>query len=136
VTIRVGHGYPLTWGAHGRALVAFLPDPERDRVLAGERLSFWGEADGSPAERAGVGKELEDVRRAGYAKDLGRVQAGIHAVAAPLFGAGAGPIGAVILVGTFPKAHADDFGRRTAVCAKELGALLGSTLERVVRKGG
>ena len=32
--------FPLIYGAHGKAIVAFLEDEERDKILAGEDLYF------------------------------------------------------------------------------------------------
>jgi DNA-binding IclR family transcriptional regulator len=126
VTIRIGHRYPLTWGAHGKAIVAFLPEEEK----------AWCEAKTSRADGAALRKELDEVRRLGYAKDLGNEQSGVHAVAAPIFGSGTLPAGCVIVVGTFPKSSADGFGEKVAATAREISTLLGPTIEGVYRKAG
>ncbi|MEJ2716195.1 MAG: IclR family transcriptional regulator [Deltaproteobacteria bacterium] len=42
VTIRLGHRFPLSWGAHGTCIVAFLPQAEQERVLSGPKLYFHG----------------------------------------------------------------------------------------------
>ncbi len=42
VTIRLGHRFPLAWGAHGKAIMAFLPDIEREKVLSDAKLYFHG----------------------------------------------------------------------------------------------
>ena len=33
VTIRLGHRFPLTWGAHGKSILAFLPHAQRKEIL-------------------------------------------------------------------------------------------------------
>jgi DNA-binding IclR family transcriptional regulator len=136
VTIRVGHRYPLTWGAHGKAIVAFLPEAERDRVLGEEKVYFYGEPGRTGLDPEALRAELDRVRRDGYATDLGGMQPGIQAVSAPVFGSGPAPIGCVIAVGTSAGGSADAVGERVAAAAREISALMGRTLEAVYRKDG
>ncbi|MHB8763733.1 MAG: IclR family transcriptional regulator, partial [Deferrisomatales bacterium] len=133
ITIRVGHRYPLTWGAHGKAIVAFLPEGERARLLAGGPLYFRGDA-AAPDPEA-LDAELELARRSGYAADLGGVQAGIHAAAAPVFGAAGRVIGCLVAVGTFPAGEAPGVGERVAAAARQVSEFLGPTIERLHREG-
>jgi DNA-binding IclR family transcriptional regulator len=145
VTIRVGHRYDLTWGAHGKAIVAFLPADQREAVLAGDRLLFDGGGDGASApagsslaaapDLAALRRELDEVVRVGYAVDLGRVQPGVSAAAAPVL-AGSGsdddplaPVACVILVGTFSADLAAAHGARVAATARTMGAHLGPLLD-------
>lgn len=132
LTIRVGHRYPLTWGAHGKAIAAFLPASERESVLAGPTYFHGGP--GAALPPTDLQQELEGVRVLGYATDLGRMQPGIRAVAAPLLGAGDRPVGALVVVGTFPASAVPPIGERLAALSREVGALVGPTLERVFRK--
>jgi DNA-binding IclR family transcriptional regulator len=131
VTIRVGHRYPLTWGAHGKAIVAFLSKYHRDRILAETELRFHGQAGEHQADTTLIEKELDECRRLGYAKDLGQVQAGINAVSAPVLGSGSTPIGCLIAVGTFPDALGDTYGEQTAATARRISSLIGPTIERI-----
>ncbi|MCZ7664599.1 MAG: IclR family transcriptional regulator [Thermoleophilia bacterium] len=127
VSIRVGHRYPLTWGAHGKAIVAHLAEAERDKVLAAGPLHFQGD----PTDLCDLGavrQELAEVRRLGYAVDLGAVQTGISAVSAPLLTGRGEPAAAVILVGTFPPEDAAALGRRVAATAREMSQRLGPYL--------
>ncbi|GAB6061346.1 IclR family transcriptional regulator [Deferrisoma palaeochoriense] len=134
VTIRVGHGYPLTWGAHGKVLAAFAPGEERRRILGAPVLHFYGAQPRERVDLAGLEAELAACRTAGYAVDPGRVQPGIAAVAAPVFGSGAAPVGCVILVGPFPADRAEAFGPRVSETAQELGRALGPVLEALGRR--
>jgi len=129
VAIRLGHRYPLTWGAHGKAIAALLDDTERQVVLAGEQLCFWGHPPRPVTEATELNAELEACRSDGYALDMGRVQAGVSAASAPLLGSERRPIGAVMAVGTFPRADATAVGRKVAETAQELSQLLGPTLQ-------
>ena len=129
VAIRVGHRYPLTWCAHGKAITAFLGEHERQGVLGAGKLYFWGDPSRPAADLEGLNAEIETCRRHGYASDLGQVQTGVSAVSAPVIGSGRQPIGSVMAVGTFPAAEADSMGRAVAGTARELSRLLGPTLQ-------
>jgi DNA-binding IclR family transcriptional regulator len=135
VAIRVGHRYPLTWGAHGKAITAFLEDKERREVLSAARLYFWGDPPRPAVDVAGLEAELAAYRHDGYATDLGKVQAGVSAASAPVLGSGAHPIGAVMAVGTFPHTDAVSVGRAVAETAQELSRLLGPTLQSLYGPG-
>jgi IclR family acetate operon transcriptional repressor len=132
VTIGVGHRYHLTWGAHGKVLVGLLPEEEQERILAGERLHFYGQTGSEGVDLSLVREEIEEARRLGYGKDLGQVQAGINAVSAPVFGSTPVPIGCVLVVGTFPASAAAVFGERVVAVAREISSTLGLTMERVI----
>jgi DNA-binding IclR family transcriptional regulator len=139
VTIRVGHRYDLTWGAHGRAIVAFLPAKRREAVLQDDTLSFDGARDQGPAskppDRAALRRELDEVVRLGYAVDLGRVQAGVSAIAAPVLAGSendrdpGSPVACVIVVGTFGPEQVAAYGARVAATAQTMSADLRSLLD-------
>jgi len=135
IAIRIGHRYPLTWGAHGKAIAAFLEDGQRLQVLSGEGLYFWGDPARGVANVSELESELKTCRRNGYATDLGQVQAGISAASAPIFGSGPRPIGALMAVGTFAPPDAAPVGPRVAETARELSALLGPTLQSLYGPG-
>lgn len=116
VTIRVGHRYPLGWGAHGRAIAAFLPPERRTEVLGG---------DGEPGRDA----DLDEVRRRGFAVDIGGMQAGVSAVSAPVLDVRGAPAAALLLVGTFPADLAEAHGRRAAAAAHEMSVALAPYLD-------
>lgn len=126
VTIRVGHRYPLTWGAHGRAIAAFQSpesrvDPDPAAMTAADEYP--------PPSSAAAGADLEEVRRRGFAVDIGGMQTGVSAVSAPLLDARGDPVAVLILVGTFPAELAEGHGGRVAAAAREMSASLAPYLE-------
>ncbi|MBI5441439.1 MAG: IclR family transcriptional regulator [Deltaproteobacteria bacterium] len=135
ITIRVGQRYPLTWGAHGKTILAFLPAEERERLLEDSELLFLGDAAGEPDLEL-VRKELERVRERGYGVDVGVMQAGIQAVSAPILGSRSRPVGCIVILGTFPPTSAEGYGERAAAVAREISSLLGPTLERIYGRSG
>jgi DNA-binding IclR family transcriptional regulator len=124
VTFRLGHRFPLTWGAHGKALVAFLPDQDRNRILEQERSYFHG--DSSPLDTERLRQELLDCRKTGYALDPGDMKPGVRAIAAPVWGPGASLLGAMVLLGTFSLDEARHWGPMVADRARGLSGALGA----------
>jgi len=123
VTIRLGHRFPLAWGAHGKAIMAFLSNAERKERMAGLKPYFHGSPSDFEPER--IEHELAHSRRKGFAVDFGEMQVGVHAVAAPVFGLGEKLIGSLAVVGTFPKEIAEQYGRYVAEAAAAFSKLIG-----------
>ena len=127
VTLRTGHRFPLTYGSHGKAIAAFLPEAERELLLQGPKLYFHGRPEKFDRQR--LRQEMEQCRRDGYALDLGELNPGINSVAVPVFGPGEAPIGYIALVGLFSAQEAGIFGPQVVaagqVLSRQLGARVG-----------
>ncbi|MEW6112976.1 MAG: IclR family transcriptional regulator [Thermodesulfobacteriota bacterium] len=122
LTIRLGHRFPLAWGAHGKAIVAFLPEEERERVLRSAKPYFHGARSKFDPNR--LRGELAQCRKTGFALDLGDMKAGIHAVASPVFGHSGKLIGSIAVVGTFPKERVEKYGSAVAKAGRAFSKLL------------
>jgi len=127
VTMRIGHRLPLTYGAHGKAIVAFLPGKERDHLLQGSDLYFHG--DPARLDRTRLEKELAQCRRNGFAEDLGDVNQGLNVVAAPVFGPNRVPIGFVEAFILFSAKAAHRLGPAVAKAGKTLSRQLGAEVD-------
>ncbi|HME41550.1 MAG TPA: IclR family transcriptional regulator [Syntrophorhabdales bacterium] len=128
-TIRIGTRFPLTYGSHGKAIAAFLPPSELDKLLQQKKLYFYGESGAFNRKR--LEKELGQVRRDGFALDLGEMRPGLSAVAAPVFGPGAGPIGYIVVIGLVSEEAARQLGPTIAQAAKSLSRQLGADMKLV-----
>jgi len=126
ITIDLGHRFPLTAGAHGKAIVAFLPQEERSRILKRTNLYFYGRPE--RYQKARLVKELEACRARGYALDMGNLQPGIHAAATPIFRVGNRVMGAVIAVGTFPHEKAQEIGEKVREIAQAISRSMGGEI--------
>ena len=82
IPIDVGHRYPLTWGAHGRAYLATLPTEELERRLSRSSIIEAGETDRDQIDRDTLRTQVEEARRDGYGKSLGTTWSGLNAVSA------------------------------------------------------
>jgi len=131
ITMRLGHRFHFTFGAHGKAIVAFMSDGERERVLAGEKLYFYGEKTNLNMNR--LRDELVRCKKLGYAVDPGELQSGINAASSPVFGVDGNIVGCIILIGTFPQSLIDKYGQKTASIAKQVSYKFGADVERLYR---
>jgi len=127
VTMRIGHRLPLTYGAHGKAIAAFLPKKERDLLLEGKDLYFHG--DPAKLDRARLKKELAQCLRDGFAEDLGELNRGLHVVASPVLGPNRAPIGFIEIFVLFSTKAAHRFGPLVAEAGKTLSRQLGAEID-------
>jgi DNA-binding IclR family transcriptional regulator len=129
ITLRLGHRFHFTFGAHGKAIVAFMSYDEREKVLAGEKLYFYGERTKLSMNR--LRDELARCKKSGYAVDPGELQPGINAVSSPVFGVDGNIVGCITLIGTFPQSLIDKYGQKTASIAKQVSHKFGADVERL-----
>jgi DNA-binding IclR family transcriptional regulator len=127
VTIRLGHRFPLTWGAHGKSIVSFLPEAERRNILAGSKLYFHGTPSSFDSSR--LEQEMAQCRKTGYTTDLAEMISGIHAIASPVFGPSGKLMGSLVVTGTFAKDSAETYGTGVARAATKFSELIGGTLQ-------
>ncbi len=80
IAIDVGHRYPLTWGAHGRAYLATLSREEFERRLEQSSIVQAGETDRDGIDREVLRAQVEEARRPGYGMYLGTTWSGMNAV--------------------------------------------------------
>jgi len=136
MAIDVGHRYPVTWGAHGRAYLAALAPEDFERLLAQNSILQAGETDRDNIDRDTLRTQVEESRQLGYGQSLGTTWSGLNAVSAVLtvesadMPGGARVAGCVVAVGTFSAEKASQIGpllvRTAAVMSRELGPLLQS----------
>jgi DNA-binding IclR family transcriptional regulator len=132
ITMRLGHRLHFTFGAHGKAIVAFMSNDEREKALAGEKLYFYGEKTNLNMNR--LRDELVRCRKSGYAVDPGELHLGINAASSPVFGVDGKIVGCIILIGTFPQSLIDKYGQKTANIAKQVSYKFGADVERLYGK--
>ncbi len=129
ITVGIGHRFPMTWGAHGKAIAAFMDEQQRKHALSRKKLYFHGEPKAFDIKR--LNKEMAIYKKNGYAVDIGRMSKGINAVASPVFGTGRNPIGAVFVLGTFPEALVPTCGPMVAEKAVEISRAFGAETESI-----
>ncbi len=131
-TIRLGHRFHITLGAHGKAIVAFMPEADRERILTKKRVYFHG-LDISRLNLKRLRDELTKCRQLGYAQDVGEITTGVNFVSAPVFGVQEKIIGCIILIGTFAESLIEKYGPKTADVAKQVSYKLGADVKTLYK---
>ncbi len=137
IPIDVGHRYPLTWGAHGRAYLATLPPEELERRLSHSSIIQAGETDRDQIDRDTLRTQVEEARRLGYGMSLGTTWSGLNAISAVLTAEtpetpeGWRVVGCIVAVGSFSPERAPAIGELLVRTAAEMSKRLGPLLQSV-----
>jgi len=118
ISIRLGHRFHITFGSLGKAIVPFLPETERNKILSRKKLYFYG--DPSRMDRDRLLKEMEQCRKLGFAEEIGDIRPGIHAISAPVMGPRGKVIGCIALVGTFAESLAEKYSHEVATTGRRI----------------
>jgi DNA-binding IclR family transcriptional regulator len=125
--VDVGSRAPTHACAPGKAILAFLPEPELEEVMAS--LNFEAITERSITDPSALRGELARVREVGYAVDRAEHFAGIHCIAAPLCDAHGAPFAAITIAGPasrIPESQFAPWGGQIAAAAADaaLGFML------------
>jgi DNA-binding IclR family transcriptional regulator len=130
--LRIGQRFHITLGAHGKAIVAFLPEAERKAILSRKKLYFHG--DPSRMDMKRLKKEFVRCRESGFACDIGKVTPGVTVISAPVFGLREMLIGCVGLIGVYPKGKIQEYGAKMTNLAKQIIRKLGADAGSILLK--
>src|SRR5262249_36143759 len=114
--LEVGASIPWSTSALGKAIVAFGPPAERDRLLGGQLPVLTG---ASVTDRKQLAAQLEQVRRVGYAVEDQESALGEAGIAAPVFDRLGQVVGAIGIVGPVERLLADGVREEHAVTVRE-----------------
>ena len=132
IAVGVGHRFPLTMGAHGKAILAALPPSELEPALAEGSLNVHGEQSRGSVALDLLRHELDQCRRLGYAYDvttgpgIGAVSAALIKCAVPPATGAARVAGCLVVVGAFGIESVASYGAKVAATAREMRANVGS----------
>lgn len=120
---------PLHAGATGLAILAFLPEDQRDEVI--KRTGLAAVTDRTITDQRKLLQTLERVRRNGYACSIGQRTPGAVAIAAPIFGPGGEVIGDIMVTlpeQRFERGSETHFAGHVMACAEAITHELGGPL--------
>jgi DNA-binding IclR family transcriptional regulator len=131
MTSSVGGGAPMYCTGLGKAVLAFFPLPEQERYIAHQVFTRFtaNTITNGPALLA----ELALVRERGYAFDRQEHEEGVVCVAAPVFGSGQTPLGAISIAGPSVRMGEEELKRYTALileASRDISAKLGSIINK------
>jgi DNA-binding IclR family transcriptional regulator len=92
ISAAVGQRLPAHATASGKLFLAYLPDDQVNKLLS-KPMDAFTEKTVTTAE--GLRKQLEEIRRRGYAIDYEEFEHGVCAIAAPIFNRGGNIIAAI-----------------------------------------
>src|SRR5918999_4924613 len=129
----IGEPIALTYGAPGKALLAFVPYAVREKALGVpiEQVTEMTITDPDVLRR-----QLDQVREAGYAMSFAERTPGIHTVAAPIFGPADRVVGCLSLSGPqtrMPRPRMNELAEPVSRTAWAVSQALGATVESVAR---
>lgn len=124
---RVGDRPPAHCVATGKALLAYLPEEEQEKVLKGPLEKYTAH---TITNARALRKELEVIRRNGYSFNRGEWRESVCGVAAPIRDSSGDVVAAVGISGPAERLKPDIFPRvapRVILCANQISAELGNT---------
>ena len=123
--VTVGSRVPLAPTAIGRAMLAFLDEPEREAVI--DRLGLTAYTPNTNIERPSLAALLNSIRTTGYCLSEAEYVEGVSSLAVPVFDQGQRVVGAVSIIfpqGQYPQGDLRD-GLLTKLkgCATDIGSV-------------
>lgn len=109
VQVSVGTAFPLHTAAPAKAMMAFLPAEERERLIG--RCSFYRFNARTIVDASRYRMELEQIRQQGYSVDASEELEGVNCVGAPVLNYQNRPIAAIWVTGPEARLKTSDFPR-------------------------
>jgi DNA-binding IclR family transcriptional regulator len=124
-TAELGERRPLHCSAPGLAVLAFLPEAERTRLLATIALRPFTKA--TLTDRSRLRTRLEEIRRAGVVVNVDEFIMGASGVAAPVLDRHGAARAACAVIGPTPRllAHRDALARTVRAAGEKVSRALG-----------
>ena len=105
VVVEVGYNFPLHCSAPGKAVLAFLPEQERDSLI--ESCNFEKYTEKTITDKASFIEELQKVRTEGFAYDMEEADLDVRCIGAPIMNIKNYPVAAVWLTGPASRLSAE-----------------------------
>ena len=124
-----GRRLHLHTSAPGKAMVAFLPADERQKLI--QQIEFTQYNERTIIDKDEYRKVLQQIRQNGYAVDHAEETEGMHCVGAPIFNRHNYPIAAIWITGPASRINAEDFdsiGKVIRIYADRISKSLGCCL--------
>ena len=130
----IGTRYPVTFGAHGRAILASLSPEDFEAQLAQDSILQPGQTGRNPIDREVLRAQVEDARRLGYGLSIGTTWTEMNAVSVALTVDSSDTPGeqhavaCLFAVGRFSVERAHEIGERMREMALEMSRTLAPLL--------
>jgi len=101
LNVELGTRRPMHCTGLGKAILAFLPEAQQERVLANTPLRPY--TANTITDPIVLRLELVRTRQRGYSMDREEIIQGVHCIAVPILNHAGRPVGAISIAGTTPK---------------------------------
>ena len=120
-TLCTGHRFPIHTGAPAKAMLAFLPDEERERMLNSIEYKRFNSR--TIKNKKELLKALETARVKGFALDLAERIEGLHGVASPIMNYLNYPVAAIWVTGPSYRMSEPELERLGPIVKKYAGKI-------------
>jgi DNA-binding IclR family transcriptional regulator len=137
-TVQIGSAAPLYVGASGKAILAYLPQQQRDAIIARISKSAPLLANGARLNVSSLKRDLETIRRRGFAISEAERIVGASSAAAPVFDHNGDVTGAISVASVTVRHGKSDllgFGELARQYADRLSSELGSNSRALEQRG-
>lgn len=127
ISTEIGHCFPLHVGAASKVLMAYMPEPEFERVLEKGLQAYTSETIVDPSI---LRQTLKEIRDQGWAQDQGEYLERVRAIAAPVYDASKKVV-AALSVAFFAESNEDrheEIRRVTIDAARSISGALGASV--------
>jgi IclR family acetate operon transcriptional repressor len=119
--IRIGHQFPLHSAAPAKAMLAFLPEAEREAIVA--RMTFPRFTERTITDPDRYREELTEARRLGYALDRGEELSDLTCAAAPVLNHRGYPIAGIWVTGPASRMPIDQLPKIGELVAEHVASV-------------
>jgi len=123
LTIPLGYRFPITYGAHGKAIFASLKEKEREKILNTKNLYFHGYKE---VDLKKMCEEVKFYEKHGFAIDIKEMDPRFNAIASAVLGLKGKVVGVVVIIGVFEEDKVFEYGLKVKKCAEKISYALGA----------
>jgi IclR family acetate operon transcriptional repressor len=126
VVVEVGYNFPLHSAAPAKAIMAFLPDEEKNDLV--NSCTFEKYTETTITDRESFMRELEKVKEAGYAFDMEEADPDVRCISAPIMNIKGYPIAALWITGPVSRLSVEkcaEYGKVLTIACKEASQSIG-----------
>ncbi len=131
-SVDIGKSLPLHAAAPCKAIMAFLPEVEREKIMAGMDFRCFN---ANTLDEKGFQKQMEEIRNDGLAVDAGEEIEGVYCIGAPILNGYGYPLAAVWVTGPADRLRGETFSKAAGAvkqCATAITQSLDNGLAQVV----
>jgi DNA-binding IclR family transcriptional regulator len=118
----IGDTVDIFLKSHGKAILAALPEEDREKLLSGS--NFFNDFEGCVIDNSELRRLISDTRQKGFAMDSSRVSPVIKVYSSAVVGHDQYPVGVIMVMGLMKKSVGPKYASKLVKTAKDLSNTL------------